>query len=212
MRSTRQFSITLPNDMADAVQAKVSAGEYATESEVIRDGLRTLLARDRPSRTGFAATWQRPATHSRPTRLKPSARPPYERGWLRCTGIPRPRDEVVQRRLRAASGRPAAGAVPLHRRACFAVDGRALHERDRGLLRGTRHLSTPRSTSRCNRRGGGNSVRCSGQGRVSPRVNAPDTAYPPGRATAVASNSSTPQPAFVAIIGELALAKYQVPK
>ena len=47
MRSTRQFSITLPNDMADVVKAKVAAGEYATESEVIRDGLRTLLARDR---------------------------------------------------------------------------------------------------------------------------------------------------------------------
>ena len=29
------------------MKAKVRAGEYATESEVIRDGLRTLLARDR---------------------------------------------------------------------------------------------------------------------------------------------------------------------
>lgn len=47
MRSTQQFSITLPNEMADAVKSKVAAGEYATESEVIRDGLRTLLARDR---------------------------------------------------------------------------------------------------------------------------------------------------------------------
>ena len=47
MRSTQQFSITLPNEMADVVRAKVAAGEYATESEVIRDGLRTLLARDR---------------------------------------------------------------------------------------------------------------------------------------------------------------------
>lgn len=47
MRSTRQLSITLPNEMADLVKAKVAAGEYATESEVIRDGLRTLLARDR---------------------------------------------------------------------------------------------------------------------------------------------------------------------
>ncbi|WP_158802600.1 MULTISPECIES: type II toxin-antitoxin system ParD family antitoxin [unclassified Acidisoma] len=47
MRSTQQFSITLPNEMAEAIRAKVAAGEYATESEVIRDGLRTLLARDR---------------------------------------------------------------------------------------------------------------------------------------------------------------------
>ena len=47
MRSTQQFSITLPNEMADAIRAKVAAGEYATESEVIRDGLRVLMARDR---------------------------------------------------------------------------------------------------------------------------------------------------------------------
>ena len=46
MRSTQQFSITLPNEMADAVRAKVAGGQYATESEVIRDGLRALLARD----------------------------------------------------------------------------------------------------------------------------------------------------------------------
>jgi putative addiction module CopG family antidote len=47
MRSTKQLSITLPNDMAEAVKAKVAGGEYATESEVIREGLRSLLARDR---------------------------------------------------------------------------------------------------------------------------------------------------------------------
>jgi antitoxin ParD1/3/4 len=47
MRTTQQFSITLPNEMADVVKAKVMAGEYATESEVIRDGLRALMARDR---------------------------------------------------------------------------------------------------------------------------------------------------------------------
>ncbi len=47
MRSTQQLSITLPKDMAQLIRAKVEAGEYASESEVIRDGLRTLLARDR---------------------------------------------------------------------------------------------------------------------------------------------------------------------
>jgi putative addiction module CopG family antidote len=46
MRSTQQFSITLPNEMADAVKSKVAASLYATESEVIREGLRALLARD----------------------------------------------------------------------------------------------------------------------------------------------------------------------
>jgi antitoxin ParD1/3/4 len=47
MRTTHQMSITLPLDMAEVVKSKVAAGEYATESEVIRDGLRALLARDR---------------------------------------------------------------------------------------------------------------------------------------------------------------------
>lgn len=47
MRTTQQMSITLPKDMADTVKAKVRAGEYASESEVIRDGLRALMARDR---------------------------------------------------------------------------------------------------------------------------------------------------------------------
>lgn len=54
MRTTQQFSITLPLEMAEAVKAKVAAGEYASESEVIRDGLRVLLARDR-----IMETWLR---------------------------------------------------------------------------------------------------------------------------------------------------------
>jgi antitoxin ParD1/3/4 len=33
--------------MAESVKSRVASGEYASESEVIRDGLRTLLARDR---------------------------------------------------------------------------------------------------------------------------------------------------------------------
>ena len=51
MRSTQQMSITLPNEMAQLVREKVAAGEYASESEVIRDGLRTLMARDRAVET-----------------------------------------------------------------------------------------------------------------------------------------------------------------
>ncbi len=47
MRATQQFSITLTNEMADLVRAKVESGEYATESEVIRDGLRALESRER---------------------------------------------------------------------------------------------------------------------------------------------------------------------
>ncbi|GJF11544.1 CopG family transcriptional regulator [Mycolicibacterium cyprinidarum] len=51
MRTTRQLSITLPNDMADVLRDKVSAGDYASESEVIREGLRALFARDRAVET-----------------------------------------------------------------------------------------------------------------------------------------------------------------
>ena len=47
MRSTQQFSVTLPNEMAATVRAKVASGEYASESEVIREGLRALNARER---------------------------------------------------------------------------------------------------------------------------------------------------------------------
>lgn len=47
MRTTTQFSITLPHEMAQMVRTKVDSGEYASESEVIRDGLRALEKQDR---------------------------------------------------------------------------------------------------------------------------------------------------------------------
>ena len=46
MRTTQQFSITLPNDMAAQVTDKINSGAYASVSEVMRDGLRALLERD----------------------------------------------------------------------------------------------------------------------------------------------------------------------
>jgi putative addiction module CopG family antidote len=46
MRNTAAITITLPHEMVAMVKAKVASGEYATDSEVIRDGLRTLQARD----------------------------------------------------------------------------------------------------------------------------------------------------------------------
>ncbi|MGT3185016.1 ribbon-helix-helix domain-containing protein, partial [Yersinia enterocolitica] len=36
MRTTQQFSITLPNEMAEMVRSRVASGDYASESEVIR--------------------------------------------------------------------------------------------------------------------------------------------------------------------------------
>jgi putative addiction module CopG family antidote len=46
MRSTQQLSITLPREMAEQIEKKVESGAYASVSEVIRDGIRTLLDRD----------------------------------------------------------------------------------------------------------------------------------------------------------------------
>ena len=46
MRKTQSLSITLPHDMAQLIKNKVASGGYATESEVIRDGLRALQERD----------------------------------------------------------------------------------------------------------------------------------------------------------------------
>ena len=47
MRNTRQMSVTLPHVMADAVRARVASGRYASESEVIREGLRALAEQER---------------------------------------------------------------------------------------------------------------------------------------------------------------------
>lgn len=51
MRTTQQLSVTLPTEMAQMVRNKVASGEYASESEVVRDGLRALQARDRALET-----------------------------------------------------------------------------------------------------------------------------------------------------------------
>ena len=46
MRTTKQLSITLPNSMAEALKERVASGAYASESEVIRDGLRALFSQE----------------------------------------------------------------------------------------------------------------------------------------------------------------------
>ena len=46
MRTTKQLSITLPTPMAEALKERVASGAYASESEVVRDGLRALFARE----------------------------------------------------------------------------------------------------------------------------------------------------------------------
>ena len=46
MRTTQQLSITLPVEMAQIIKDKVANGGYASESEVIREGIRALQERD----------------------------------------------------------------------------------------------------------------------------------------------------------------------
>lgn len=79
MRSTQQMSITLPLEMANLVKSRVASGDYASESEVIREGLRALQEREnaveRWLREEVAATYD--AYKADPTRAKP-----LDEAWL----------------------------------------------------------------------------------------------------------------------------------
>lgn len=46
MRTTQALSVTLPHEMARMLKDKVASGEYASESEVVREGLRALQAQE----------------------------------------------------------------------------------------------------------------------------------------------------------------------
>jgi antitoxin ParD1/3/4 len=46
MQNTQQLSITLPLDLAEAIERKVKSGAYASVSDVVRDGVCALLERD----------------------------------------------------------------------------------------------------------------------------------------------------------------------
>jgi antitoxin ParD1/3/4 len=46
VRNTESLSITLPHDMAQMIKDKVASGAYASESEVVEEGLRALQTRD----------------------------------------------------------------------------------------------------------------------------------------------------------------------
>lgn len=47
MADSHQLNVTLPDDLADQVRAKVASGQYASESDVVIEALRTLEDRDR---------------------------------------------------------------------------------------------------------------------------------------------------------------------
>jgi antitoxin ParD1/3/4 len=70
---SQTLSIALPDDIAEMVRVKVASGDYANASEVVEDGLRTLLERD-----GDIEAWLRQEVvptlekmHQDPSRLIP---------------------------------------------------------------------------------------------------------------------------------------------
>jgi putative addiction module CopG family antidote len=75
MRSTQQFSVTLSHELAKLVRNKVESGEYASESEVIREGLRALQRHERALedwlREEVATTYD--AMKADPTRVRSTA-------------------------------------------------------------------------------------------------------------------------------------------
>jgi antitoxin ParD1/3/4 len=75
MRKTQSLSVTLPRNMARMVKDKVKSGAYATESEVIREGLRALQAQDAALeqwlRTEGVARYD--AYHNDPSRGRPAS-------------------------------------------------------------------------------------------------------------------------------------------
>ena len=46
MADRHQLSVTLPDDLAARVRARVASGEYASESDVVAEALRTLQDRE----------------------------------------------------------------------------------------------------------------------------------------------------------------------
>jgi antitoxin ParD1/3/4 len=46
MADTQQFSITIPLDLAQAIEGKVKSGDYASVNEAVSEGLHALLERD----------------------------------------------------------------------------------------------------------------------------------------------------------------------
>lgn len=82
MRTTRQRSVTLRHEIADMVRAKVESGDYASESEVVREGLRAGHPRTCRRRVVAGAGRRR---------LRPAhGRPAHSRERLRRACAPRP--------------------------------------------------------------------------------------------------------------------------
>ena len=46
MGASRTYTVTLPADLAEAVERRISVGDYASASDVVRAGVLALLDRD----------------------------------------------------------------------------------------------------------------------------------------------------------------------
>jgi antitoxin ParD1/3/4 len=100
-RNTHPISITLPHEMAAMVRAKVASGEYASESEVIRDGLRILRARDAAIEKWLQAEIEKIGDEDE-NEDKPTFRLPDEEIMARL--------RAFRRRARSAKSKPAEDA------------------------------------------------------------------------------------------------------
>ncbi|MDP2029012.1 MAG: hypothetical protein Q8K12_05190 [Thiobacillus sp.] len=63
LRKIQQFSLTLPIQMVNTVKTKAVAGEYATENEVIKNGLRALMMRAAPCKIDCKSKLGQPMMH-----------------------------------------------------------------------------------------------------------------------------------------------------
>ena len=48
----RSLTVTLPDDFVEEIEARVANGDYASESDLVRDGVESILADD-PSLDGW---------------------------------------------------------------------------------------------------------------------------------------------------------------
>jgi putative addiction module CopG family antidote len=80
MRKTKPISVTLTPELAEGVKSRVELGEYASDSEVVRAGLRALFAREEAEHQAYVEHWLQTegrrrieAFHADPTRGVPAA-------------------------------------------------------------------------------------------------------------------------------------------
>ena len=59
MGAITRLSIDLPDDIIKAVREQVASGQYASESEVIQEGIRALKERDEPVFDEAVEQWLR---------------------------------------------------------------------------------------------------------------------------------------------------------